>query len=61
MTVETLAFDEFVDLSRVRLGDADAISPNESHSFKTLMSDHAEVTPQQWYQQFDELRVSGSP
>ena len=54
------SFDELVDLLRVRLRDADAIAPSELHSFKTLMSDHAEVIPDQWYQQaFDELEAQG--
>ena len=54
------SFDELVDLLRVRLGTADAVNPSELHSFKTLMSDHAEVIADQWYQEaFDELKAQG--
>jgi hypothetical protein len=33
------SFYDLVDLLRCRLGIADAIAPNELHSFKTLMED----------------------
>ena len=53
-------FDELVDLLRVRLRDADAISPNQAHSFKELMSDHAGVIADQFYwEAFDELDAQG--
>lgn len=53
-------FDDLVDLLRVRLGDADAISPGELHSFKTLMADQADVIPDHWYHDmFEELEAQG--
>lgn len=58
--VEPLDFDEFVDLLRVRLGDADALKLSEAHDFKTLMSDYTEVIPDNWWwDAFDELDAQG--
>jgi len=55
-----LSFDEFVELLRERLFDADALFPSNAHSFRGLMSDYADVTPQAWYQQaFEELHALG--
>ena len=57
---EIPAFDELLDLLRVRLGDADAIDPSRIHSFKELMSDRAEVIGEQWYwHAFEELEAQG--
>jgi hypothetical protein len=57
---DPLTFDEFVDLLRERLGDADALNLSELHSFKELMSDYAEVVPDTWYWDgFDELEAQG--
>jgi hypothetical protein len=57
---EPLTFDEFVDLLRIRLGAADALSISEAHGFKTLMADYAEVTPDNWWwDAFDELEAQG--
>jgi len=57
---EIPSFDELIDLLRIRLRDADAISPSELHSFKELMADHADVIADQWYQEaFDELEAQG--
>ena len=54
--MEIPSFDERVDLLRIRLRDADAVNPHESHSFKELMLDHADVIADQWYHQvFDVL------
>jgi hypothetical protein len=59
-TADILSFDEFVELLRVRLGDADAIKLSEAHDFKTLMADYAEVTPDNWWwDAFDELNAQG--
>jgi hypothetical protein len=56
VATEIPCFDELVDLLRIRLRDADAVNPHESHSFKELMRDHADVIADQWYHQaFDEL------
>ncbi len=53
---ELPSFDELVDLLRVRLRDADALSPGHLHSFKELMSDHADVIADGWYwEAFEEL------
>ncbi len=56
MTRELPTFDELVDLLRVRLRDADALELNHLHSFKELMSDHADVIADGWYwEAFEEL------
>jgi hypothetical protein len=53
-------FYELVDLLRSRIGVADAIKDGELHSFKTLMSDRADVIADQWYwKAFDELETLG--
>jgi hypothetical protein len=53
-------FDEFVDLLRQRLGDADAVLPSELHSFKQLMEDHSPAVPEAWYRDaYDELDAQG--
>jgi hypothetical protein len=58
--IDTLDFDEFVIVLRQRIGDADAIKSGELHSFKELMADYAEVTPDQWYwDALDELKAWG--
>jgi len=60
MTSEPLSFDDFVDLLRERIRDADAIDDSELHSFKTLMADVADTTPVQWYwEAFEELQAQG--
>jgi hypothetical protein len=60
LVTEPLDFEEWVGLLRRRIGDADAIKPNEAHDFRELMSDYADVTPPQWYHEaFDELEVWG--
>jgi hypothetical protein len=53
-------FDESVDLLRRRLHDADALDASGIHSFKELMSDQADVLPDQWYwEAFEELDAQG--
>jgi hypothetical protein len=48
--VEALRFEEWVDVLRMRLFAADELDDEgELHSFRTLMSDYADVTPHQWY------------
>lgn len=60
MAEDLPTFDELVDLLRVRLGDADALNLSELHSFKELMSDHAEVIADGWYwNAYDELEALG--
>jgi hypothetical protein len=57
-TAEPLAYEEFVDLLRARLGIADDVNPDESHSFKTLMGDQRDVAPDHWYHRaFDDLEA----
>jgi hypothetical protein len=56
MATDFPSFEQLLDLLRERLRDADAINPSESHSFKELMKDNADVIADQWYwQAFDEL------
>lgn len=59
--METLDFDQFVDLLRERIGAADAIKDgSELHSFKELMADYDEGTPSQWYwDALEELEAQG--
>jgi hypothetical protein len=60
VTAEIPSFDELLDLLRVRLRDADAVKPSELHSFRELMSDHADVIADQWYYEvFEELDAQG--
>jgi hypothetical protein len=57
---EPPSLDQLVDLLRVRLRDADALNASELHSFKELMSDHADVIADQWYwHAFEELDAQG--
>jgi hypothetical protein len=59
-TTETLTFEEFVDLLRERIFDADALDRSKLHEFKELMSDYAAVTPDGWYDDaFEELQAQG--
>ena len=55
-----LTFDDWVDLLRVRIGLADAVNPSEFHSFRTLMDDHKDQLPEEWYwEAFDDLDAQG--
>lgn len=57
---EVLSFDEFVDLLRQRLFDADALDRSKLHDFKELMSDYVDVIPAGWYDDaFEELQAQG--
>jgi hypothetical protein len=57
---ERLNFDEYVDIIRERLFDADAINDGELHSFRTLSEDIADQVPDSWYwQAFEELDAQG--
>ena len=59
-TTEILSFDEFVDLVRERLFDADVLKPGEAHSFMELTADYAAVIPRNWYlEAFEELDAQG--
>jgi hypothetical protein len=42
-------FDEQVDTLRERIRDADALDDQKLHSIKELMSDQADVLPDQFY------------
>lgn len=59
--VDAIDFDQFVNLLRGRIGAADAIEGNhELHSFRELMADYADVTPDKWYwDAFKELDAQG--
>jgi hypothetical protein len=58
--MESLDFEEWVDVLRERIGAADATNDAEKHSFKRLMADYAEVTPELWYwDAFEELDMQG--
>jgi hypothetical protein len=55
------SFDELVDLHRIRIRDADAVtSAGDLHSFKELMADQADVIADNWYwEAFEELEAQG--
>ena len=60
LTLDSITFEEFVDLLRERIFYADGLKPSELHSFKELMADYADVTPTVWYYDaFDELDAQG--
>jgi hypothetical protein len=59
-TTHIPTFDEFVDLVRIRLGMKDALDDSALHDFKPLMSDYADVVPENWYADaFEELEAQG--
>jgi hypothetical protein len=54
------SFDDLVDLLRIRMRDADALDLAHLHSFKELMSDHADVIADGWYwDAYDDLEAQG--
>jgi hypothetical protein len=59
--MDTIDFDQFVDLLRGRIGAADAVKgSHELHSFRELMADYDDVTPPQWYwEAFEALNEQG--
>jgi hypothetical protein len=59
--MNAIDFDQFVDLLRGRIGAADAVKgSHELHSFRALMADYADVTPEHWYwEAFEELDAQG--
>lgn len=51
MTIEPLSFDEFVDLVRERMFDADALFTSRVHSFQEdLLPDYVGVVPDNWWE-----------
>ena len=53
-------FDEFVDVLRRRLFDADALDRSKLHDVHELMSDYAGRAGENWYEDaFDELEAQG--
>jgi hypothetical protein len=59
-TEDPPTFEELTELLRVRLNDADALTPGGLHSFRELMADYSEVIPDAWYwDAFDELEAQG--
>jgi hypothetical protein len=58
---DTLTFDEFVDLLRERLFDADALFPSRVHDFKEhVLPDHLDVVPETWWEEArEELEAQG--
>jgi hypothetical protein len=60
--MEPLDFDEFVDVLRQRIGAYEVLHDDDPTipSFKDLMSDYADVTPEVWYwHAFEELEAQG--
>ncbi len=59
--MDTLGFGQFVDMLRERIGAADAVKDShELHSFRELMADYADVTPDKWYRDaFKDLDAQG--
>jgi hypothetical protein len=53
-------FDEFVDVMRQRIADADALKPGELHDIHELMRDYEGKVGENWYENaFDELEAQG--
>jgi len=48
-TEEIPAFDDVVDVLRVRLYDADALDSSKLHDFSELLADYAGRIPERWY------------
>ena len=59
--IEIPTFDEFVDLLRERLFDADALFPSRVHDFKgDVLSDYVGVVPDNWWEEArEELEAQG--
>jgi len=48
-TTETLTFEEFVDVMRERMFDADALFPSRLHDLKDhLLPEYVGVVPENW-------------
>lgn len=60
-TIHTLTFEEFVDLLRERLFDADALFPSRVHGFKEhVLPDCVGVVPENWWEEArEELEAQG--
>jgi hypothetical protein len=60
-TTEIPTFDEFVELVRERMFDADALFPSRVHDFKgDLLPDYVGVVPDTWWEDGrQELEVQG--
>jgi hypothetical protein len=60
-TIETLTFEEFVDLLRERMFDADALFPSRVHGLKEhLLPDYVGVVPDTWWEEaHEELEAQG--
>jgi hypothetical protein len=57
---ETPTFDEFVDVLRLRMFDADALNRGELHDVHELMSNYEGKVGDNWYEDaFDELKAQG--
>jgi hypothetical protein len=61
MATQILSFDEFVDLLRERMFDADALFPSRVHDVKThLLPDYVGVVPDNWWEEArEELDAQG--
>lgn len=59
--IETPTFDEFVDVLRERLFDADALFPSRVHDFRGLvLPDYVGVVPDNWWEEArEELDAEG--
>jgi hypothetical protein len=58
--MEPLDFEEWVNVLRRRIQAHAALHPGETKYFKELMSDYADVTPENWYwEAYEELEAQG--
>jgi hypothetical protein len=58
--IEVPDFDEFVDLLRGSMFDADALFPERLHDFNMLLPDYVGVVPDTWWREaYEELDAQG--
>jgi hypothetical protein len=57
---DSITFDEYVELLRIRLNQADRTDKDRLHSFKRLSEDLQALLPERWYwQAFEQLASLG--
>ncbi len=58
--IEIPTFDEFVDLLRESMFDADVLFPTRLHDLNVLLPDYVGVVPDTWWREaYEELEAQG--